>query len=267
MLQTRISKKLGSAAVFIAAAFTFAPFGLAQAQCAFGAWTSLAGATVAANLGDDRYQGQCGYMPNQAGSPLVHELGAGNETSSIAVSAYAFVDGGTAEVYKALDGATEILSLSVNDGTSQATLTTPAGNVSGPINVPETFYRGGWNHYKILWNSGGNAELIINGTSAGTAGGGSGSIDTQQFGFISGNATNTKFDDFKSFRTDDPDQTRPGCPGDADSNGFRNVLDAVRVLRDGSPGIETPGFPQANGDLFFNVLDAVTLLIAGNCPA
>ena len=266
MLQTRISKKLGSAAVLMAAAFAFVPFGSAQAQCAFGAWSSLGGATVAANLGNQRYEAECAYMPNGSGNPLVHNLGQGNETSTIAVSAYAFVDGGTAEVYKALSGTTEILSLSVNDGSGQATLTTSGGNVSGPINTPALFYNG-WNHYKITWSSGGNAELFINGVSAGTTSGGNGNIGTQQFGFISGTATNTKFDDFKSFRTDDPAQTQPGCPGDTNLDGQRNVLDAVRVLRDAVPAVVIDGFPDANGDLNLNVLDAIRLLREGTCPA
>jgi len=225
--------------------------GAVLAQCDVQAW-DISNGVSDATASKPRYVGQCALNPTAAGQYVEDTVTEASVTDYV-VSFYAltkFASGSTVNntvrLFEADTGGTPI-TLDAR-GDNSVLLTTPGGNTTASINPGGNF--NGWNHYKIIWSSGGQGSLTVNGGTAIPVTSGSGVITAQRLGYIQGNnpnlANGLAFDQFSSLRSDDPNETDPLCPGDTNDSGDLTSFDGARIyleLRGGSTG----GQPDYNG--------------------
>jgi hypothetical protein len=229
--------------------------------CTVSNWDQTAGGiTDAANTGLPRFEGECGLHVTTVGQFVTDNTSADNVTQYVAAFYVKAGASDNAKVFRAVAGATEQFSVTVNGGNAQLAVV-GGGTASAAISA------GLWNHILVIWNPAAAAQLVVNGgapTNTSAAPTGAQNITAANLGFISGTAAGQlAFDSFVSLRTNDPAITRPACPGDADGNRVYNFGDAIQIANDANLSIV--GFPDTDKNGVINFGDAIA--VASNPPA
>jgi hypothetical protein len=254
-----------AAGIFFGTAVTYSS---SVAACTLANWPDSSSATGQACdpvAGCPRFQGQCSYKANAGATDFVVHGGGANGADGTAQEFsnrfYVLLNSltaGNVTVFRAVNGATAVITLTVQSGNPKQFVLTSDALTIGPVNAAS-----GWNEIQINRNASNAVSLTVNGVVAPGAGTGSSvAITNAQLGSVvsAGGVGQIYFDSYVANRTTAP-VALVNCDGSNDGN--VNIIDASVIASEAVGGALSNGTPDCNSSGGVNIIDAsITACIA-----